>query len=103
MATDFGFPDLLNPLAGAESTALQAVDPDAAAQAKIATTILNPLATTEATAFRNPTDFLNALSSRNTLMRLAEGALGILLIIAGIAKLADGTPVGSALKKVPLI
>jgi hypothetical protein len=47
--------------------------------------------------------FLGNLSSRNTLMRIGEGALGVALIIVGVAKLADGTPLGSALKKVPFV
>jgi hypothetical protein len=49
------------------------------------------------------TNFLKDLSSRNTLLRLAEGTLGIALIIVGVAKLADGTAVGAALKKVPFV
>jgi hypothetical protein len=47
--------------------------------------------------------FLKALSSRQTLMRLAEGTLGILLIVVGVAKLADGSALGSVLKKVPIV
>lgn len=47
--------------------------------------------------------FLGDLTSRNTLMRIGEGALGVALIIVGVAKLADGTPLGSALKKVPFV
>ena len=47
--------------------------------------------------------FLGDLTQRNTLLRLAEGALGIVLIIVGVAKLADGTQVGSVLKKVPFV
>jgi hypothetical protein len=49
------------------------------------------------------TDFLKALTQRNTLLRLGEGAIGIALIIVGVAKLADGTPLGSVLKKVPFV
>lgn len=48
-------------------------------------------------------DFLKDLSSRNTLQRLAEGTLGLVLILVGVSKLADGTAVGSLVKKVPFI
>jgi hypothetical protein len=47
--------------------------------------------------------FLNDLTKRQTLQRLAEGALGVALIIVGVAKLADGTAIGSTLKKVPFV
>jgi hypothetical protein len=53
--------------------------------------------------FGSVVDFLNALGNRKILMRIAEGALGIGLIIVGVAKLADGTPLGTALKKVPFV
>jgi hypothetical protein len=48
-------------------------------------------------------NFLSDLTSRNTLQRLAEGTIGILLIVVGVAKLTEGTAVGTALKKLPLV
>jgi hypothetical protein len=106
MATEFSFPDLLNPLAGPEEAGLHAVDPGISGQAGDLENLLNPLAGAEASVVKNPftsvTDFLNALVQRNTLTRLAEGAIGIMLIIVGVAKMAEGTKLGSVLGKVPL-
>jgi hypothetical protein len=47
--------------------------------------------------------FLGMLTERGTLQRLAEGFLGILLIVVGVAKIAEGTPLGNTLKKVPFV
>lgn len=45
-------------------------------------------------------NFFNLLTDRQTLMRLAEGAIGIMLIVVAIAKLADGTQTGKVAAKV---
>lgn len=41
--------------------------------------------------------------SRQDLLRLAEGVLGILLILVGVAKLAEGSPVAKAVGKAGLL
>jgi hypothetical protein len=48
-------------------------------------------------------NFLGDLTSRNTFQRLAEGVIGVLLIVIGVAKLTENTAVGTALKKVPFV
>jgi len=48
-------------------------------------------------------NFLGLLTNRDVLMRIGEGVLGVLLIVVGVAKLADGTALGTALKKVPIV
>jgi len=47
--------------------------------------------------------FLGALTSRGLWIRIAEGSLGILLILVSVAKLAEGTQIGKLAKKVPLV
>jgi len=47
--------------------------------------------------------FLGKLSSRNTLMRLAEGTIGVLLILVAVAKLASDSPIASVVGKAGLI
>src|SRR5271165_2252776 len=42
-------------------------------------------------------------TGRGIVLRLAEGALGVLLILVGVAKLAEGSPIASAIKKVPFL
>jgi hypothetical protein len=55
----------------------------------------------------SPTGILNkvwdVLKSRGTWVRLAEGVLGIVLVLVAVAELGKGTPVGNAVKKVPFI
>jgi hypothetical protein len=46
---------------------------------------------------------ISEITSRKTLVRIAEGVLGILLILVGVAKLADGTTAATMIKKVPLV
>jgi hypothetical protein len=46
---------------------------------------------------------LGIKGSRSTLERFVTGALGVMLILVGVAKLGEGTPVGNAIKKVPFI
>lgn len=52
-------------------------------------------------------DFLgtlwSVLTSRGTWVRLAEGILGVALILVAVAELGKGTPVGNAVKKVPFV
>jgi len=45
----------------------------------------------------------NILSSRGTWIRLAEGVLGIALLLVAVAELGKGTAVGNIVKKVPFI
>ena len=55
----------------------------------------------------SPTELWNKfyaiLTSRGTWVRIAEGVLGVALILVAVAELAKGTPVGNAVKKVPFI
>jgi predicted Zn-dependent protease len=45
----------------------------------------------------------SVLSSRGTWVRIAEGVLGIALVLVAVSELGKGTPVGNAVKKVPFI
>lgn len=49
------------------------------------------------------THIWDTLSSRNTLLRIAEGAIGILLILVGVAKLATDSPIARTVAKAGLI
>lgn len=55
----------------------------------------------------SPPDFLGklwgALTSSHTWIRLAEGVLGIALVLVAAGELGKGTVVGKAVKKVPFI
>jgi hypothetical protein len=55
----------------------------------------------------SPTEIWNkvwdVLKSRGTWVRLAEGTLGVVLILIAVAELGKGTPVGAIAKKVPFI
>ena len=55
----------------------------------------------------SPTNILNkfwdALSSGHTWMRIAEGVLGVALILVAVGELGKGTAVGNLVKKVPFI
>jgi hypothetical protein len=71
---------------------------------------INPLASTEEGVVKDSESWesalgklAQALGNRNTWLRVAEGVLGIALILVGVSKLAEGTPIASAIKKVPLI
>jgi hypothetical protein len=60
-----------------------------------------------AVATLSPTQWINklgnVLSSRGTWVRLAEGVLGIALVLVAVAELGKGTGVGNMVKKVPFI
>jgi hypothetical protein len=86
------------------------------AAAKIHAGITGPPSTTNAstgnqvataagsiTGTASVTSFLTSLSRPQTWQRVAEGVIGILLILVGVAKLAESSPVASAIKKVPFI
>lgn len=45
-------------------------------------------------------DFFNKLGQAGTWIRVAEVFLGLALIIAGVAKLASGTPIGAAAQSI---
>ena len=45
---------------------------------------------------KNPLDFLSMLTSGNLWIRVAEGIVGLALIIVGLAELGQGTPIGKA-------
>lgn len=47
--------------------------------------------------------FLKDLFTRHNAVRLAEGILGVALILVAVAELGKGTAVGNAVKKVPFI
>ena len=47
--------------------------------------------------------FLQNLFTRGNAIRLAEGVLGLVLILVAVAELGKGTAIGSAVKKVPFI
>lgn len=51
----------------------------------------------------NSVGFLKALFTRQNAIRLAEGILGVALILVAVAELGKGTPVGNLAKKVPFI
>lgn len=68
------------------SSVANSVDSTSAALSKIPG---NPLSGLDAIG-----NFFNLLTQRQTLIRIAEGVLGLLLVVAAIAKLADGTPAG---------
>ena len=72
--------------------------------------VVNPLGPAEAKAVAAPITstlgFLNWVKkgfTRHNAVRVAEGTLGLLLILVAVAELAKGTPVGNAVKKVPFI
>jgi hypothetical protein len=46
--------------------------------------------------------FFNALTQGSTWLRIAEGALGVLLVGLGIAAITKGTPIGSAIRSTPV-
>jgi hypothetical protein len=43
-------------------------------------------------------EFFNALTQGNTWIRVGEGALGLLLLVVGVAAITRGTPIGSAIR-----
>jgi hypothetical protein len=47
--------------------------------------------------------FLKTLTSRELWIRVAEGVLGLLLILVAVAELTKGTAVSSAIKKTPVL
>jgi hypothetical protein len=49
------------------------------------------------------TSFLSFLGNRSSWIRIAEGVIGTLLILAAVSSLAAGTPAGKLAAKVPLI
>jgi hypothetical protein len=51
----------------------------------------------------NPLEFLQALFTRANAIRLAEGVLGLMLILVSVAELGKGTAIGAAVKKAPFI
>jgi hypothetical protein len=55
----------------------------------------------------SPTQFLtklwSGLTNGHTWVRVAEGVLGIALVLVAVAELGKGTAIGNAVKKVPLI
>jgi hypothetical protein len=52
---------------------------------------------------KTPLDFFKDLFTRENAIRLAEGILGLTLILVAVAKLGEGTAVGKLAKKVPFI
>jgi hypothetical protein len=58
---------------------------------------------TAANAAPSVTDFLKGLTSRQLWVRLAEGVLGVALILVAVAELGKGTAIGKAAKAVPFI
>jgi hypothetical protein len=52
---------------------------------------------------KNSLGFLQALFTRANAVRLAEGVLGLVLILIAAAELGKGTAVGNIVKKVPFI
>jgi hypothetical protein len=72
--------------------------------------LINPLAPAEAKTVAAPITstlgFLNWIKNgftRHNAVRVAEGTLGLLLILVAVAELAKGTPAGNLAKKVPFI
>lgn len=55
----------------------------------------------------DPAQWLNKLgnlfTSRGTWVRVAEGVLGLALVLVAVAELGKGTAIGNAVKKVPFI
>ena len=55
----------------------------------------------------DPAQWLNKLgnffSSRSSWVRIAEGVLGLALVLVAVSHLAEGTAVGNVVKKVPFI
>lgn len=47
--------------------------------------------------------FLQGLFTRANTIRLAEGILGVALILVAVAELGKGTAIGNAVKKVPFV
>ena len=47
--------------------------------------------------------FLQGLFTRANAVRLAEGVLGLVLVLVAVSKLAEGTGAGNLVKKVPFI
>jgi hypothetical protein len=58
---------------------------------------------TAAQAAPSITSFLQGLTSRQLWIRLAEGVLGVALILVAVAELGKGTAIGKAAKAVPFI
>jgi hypothetical protein len=50
-----------------------------------------------------PLGFVKGLFTRQNAIRLAEGVLGLALILVAVAKLGEGTAAGKAAKAVPFI
>jgi hypothetical protein len=46
--------------------------------------------------------FFSALTQGSTWIRIAEGALGVMLLGLGIAAITKGTPIGSAIRSTPI-
>jgi hypothetical protein len=46
----------------------------------------------------DPASFLGILTEKSTWIRVAEFAIGAILLAVGVSKLAEGTPVGNAAK-----
>jgi hypothetical protein len=46
---------------------------------------------------------LEGLKSRALWIRIAEGTLGVALILVGVSKLAEGSPAADLIKKVPVL
>lgn len=51
----------------------------------------------------SPSAIFGDLTSRALWIRIAEGALGVILIAVAVAELAKGTPAGKLAKKVPFV
>jgi hypothetical protein len=60
-------------------------------------------AATGAAAATTTLGWLKSLFTRANAIRLAEGVLGLALVLVAVAKLGEGTAIGSAAKKVPFI
>jgi hypothetical protein len=58
---------------------------------------------TAAAAATTPLQWLQSLFTRANAVRLAEGVLGLALVLVAVAKLAEGSPAGNLAKKVPFI
>ena len=52
---------------------------------------------------KSPLDFAKGLFTRHNAIRLAEGILGLVLVLVAVAELGKGTAIGNAVKKVPFI
>jgi hypothetical protein len=51
----------------------------------------------------NPLGFVKSLFTRANAVRLAEGILGLALVLVAVGKLGEGTAAGNLVKKVPFI